>query len=68
MSRIVRAPGTQIFSVEYRLAPEHPYPAAIDDAYAALSWLRDNASTLGVDTSRIAVMGDSAGGGIAAAL
>ena len=55
-------------SVEYRLAPEAKYPAAIDDCYAGLAWLHANADALGVDASRIGIGGESAGGGLAAAL
>ncbi|MBO3100911.1 alpha/beta hydrolase [Cellulomonas fengjieae] len=62
------APGWAVASVEYRLAPESPYPAAIEDAYAALVWLVAKASDLGVDPQRVVVTGVSAGGGLAAAL
>lgn len=60
--------GCAILSVDYRLAPETRYPGAIEDCYAALAWLHREASALRIDPARIGVNGESAGGGLAAAL
>ncbi|WP_435280692.1 alpha/beta hydrolase [Streptomyces koelreuteriae] len=67
-ARIAEGSGAVVVSVGYRLAPENPYPAALDDAYAVLAWTAEHASELGVDPERIAVGGHSAGGNLAAAL
>ncbi len=65
---LARRGRCSVVSLDYRLAPEHPYPAALDDAIAVLSWVRANAGELDVDVSRIAVAGSSAGGALAACL
>jgi len=65
--RLAHDAGCVVVSVDYRLAPEHRYPAPLDDCYAALSWTASSASALGVDPNRVGVAGASSGGNLAAA-
>ncbi|MFF3271625.1 alpha/beta hydrolase fold domain-containing protein [Streptomyces chrestomyceticus] len=65
---LVREVRAAVVSVQYRLAPEHPCPAAVEDCYLALEWTAGQAAALGVDAARLAVGGQSAGGGLAAAV
>jgi acetyl esterase/lipase len=55
-----------LLSVEYRLAPEHPDPAPVEDCYAGLKWMSEHASELGINPDKIMISGQSAGGGLAA--
>ncbi len=65
-TRLADASGVVVISVGYRLAPEHPFPAALDDTYAVLTWAAEHAAELGIDPELIAVGGHSAGAGLAA--
>lgn len=66
LRQLAHESGWAILAIDYRLAPEHPFPAAMDDAVAALRWLQANARTLDLDPARIAMGGDSAGGNLTA--
>lgn len=66
--RLAMALGITVVAVAYRLAPEHPFPAGIEDCYSALSWMAQQSATLGIDPDRIGALGQSAGGGLSAAL
>ncbi len=65
---LARSLGIAVASVEYRLAPEHPFPAGVEDCYAALVWFHDHAESLAIDPDRIGIFGQSAGGGLSAAV
>lgn len=65
---LASASGAAVLMVDYRLAPEHPFPAAIEDGLAALDWLAEGGAARGLDANRIAISGDSAGGNLAAVL
>lgn len=67
-AQYVRGTGITIVSVDYRCAPRHPFPAGLEDSYSALKWVGSHSQELGVDAKRIAIGGESAGGGLAASL
>lgn len=66
--QLALATDMTVIAVDYRLAPEHPFPAPLDDCYQTVQWVADNAETLNIDADRIAVAGDSAGGNLSAAV
>jgi acetyl esterase len=66
LRQVANATGAIVVAPDYRLAPEHPYPAPLDDAWHALNWTAEHAKSFGGDPSRLAVMGDSAGGNLSA--
>jgi acetyl esterase/lipase len=65
---LVDRAGVTVVAVDYRLAPEHPYPAGLEDCFAVLEWAAHNGEEFGIDPNRLGVLGESAGGGLAAAL
>lgn len=67
-AQIAAQAGVTVIAPSYRLAPEHPYPAAVEDTWAVLNWINEHGDRLRIDTDRLAVMGDSAGGNLAAVL
>jgi len=66
--KAANASGCKVVSVEYRLAPEHKFPAAVEDAYESYLWARNSAKSIDIDPEKIAIAGDSAGGNLAAAV
>ncbi|MEE6179344.1 alpha/beta hydrolase [Mycobacterium sp. 050134] len=65
---LVEWAGVSVVTIDYRLAPEHPYPAGLEDSYSVLRWVVGNGTEFGLDSERVGVLGEGAGGGLAAAL
>ncbi|KAJ5559735.1 hypothetical protein N7513_002134 [Penicillium frequentans] len=68
LTNYVSITGVPILSIDYRLSPEHPYPRPLEDCWESLLWIQNHAKELNIDPHRIAIMGESAGGGLTAAL